>query len=214
MSESYVGASIVACWLTAPILAWLACVRPARWHGIGGASALALAAGGGFVLWRADIWSRGALEIALVYPAVALAGVLVVMRNGQPVGQALGRPGMLPRLGKTLAIGQSIGSVAVAGLSLVLLAEPSSPPPADSVPKLPSGFTQEKATNGCGSGSCWRTEFYRVDPGTSQAAVDAVLHDWQCRPNGLLLDRRHRCVEVRRVGERVGVTMSLSDRFR
>ncbi|WP_109507939.1 hypothetical protein [Nocardioides speluncae] len=68
-------------------------------------------------------------------------------------------------------------------------------------------------TEGCGSGSCYRSRTYDVAPDVSADDVAQLVRSSDCRPNGWVIDRRERCTDYRLSGDKLVVTVSLADRI-
>ncbi|GAA0687731.1 hypothetical protein GCM10010193_47100 [Kitasatospora atroaurantiaca] len=100
-------------------------------------------------------------------------------------------------------------------LYVLMLAEPSEPPSARDVPKLPPGLTVVSQNSGCGTSNCYRT---LVIGSTTGLSPDGIVHALgrpheTCRPNGWLLDRRDLCIGVTASDERVVLYVALNGLF-
>jgi hypothetical protein len=108
---------------------------------------------------------------------------------------------------------QALLAVVVGGLYSLVAFSQAEVPPVNTVPRVPAGLVAGEPSGSCGSSVC---ALLVAVSSTDGASADEIVrrlgrpHE-TCRPNGVLLDRRPRCIGVQRSGDTVQLYVTIRD---
>ncbi|MFC6593682.1 MFS transporter [Kitasatospora paranensis] len=191
----------------------------ARTRAVGIPVAVLLIGGAALVIAIAAGWltvHAGAELCVLLLPAPALVVGVGVLFEHVHLGPRP-KPGPNESHHAGVAAGvlavQTLLAVAVGAFYCLAAFTQAEVPAVDATPRMPAGLVAGKTSESCGSSSC--ALFVPVSSTDGASAEEIVRrlgrpHE-TCRPNGVLLDRRPRCIGVRRTGDTVQLYITISD---